>query len=62
MTGIERGRMSKMDKNGRVIPIESWGKSGILAHFWLKSGYFGHIFWDMDFEFVLPYIHINIKG
>ena len=33
------------------MPIESWG----------IFGYFGHIFWDMDFEFVLPTIHINIK-
>ena len=24
--------------------------------------YFGHIFWIMDFKFVLPTIHINIKG
>ena len=31
-------------KNGRVMPIESWGKSGVLAYFWLKIGYFGHIF------------------
>ena len=44
------------------MPIESWGKSGILAYFWLKIGYFGHIFWYMDFKFVLPVIHINIKG
>ena len=44
------------------MPIESWGKSGVLAYFWLKIGYFGHIFWDMDFKFVLPIIYINIKG
>ena len=31
-------------KNGRVMPIESWGKSGVLAYFWLKIGYVGHIF------------------
>ena len=48
--------------NGRVMPIESWGKSGVLAYFWLKIGYSGHIFWDMDFKFVLPIIYINIKG
>ena len=44
------------------MPIESWGKSGVLAYFWLKIGYVGHIFWDMDFKFVLPTIVINIKG
>ena len=49
-------------KNGRVMPIESWGKSGVLAYFWLKIGYVGHIFWDMDFKFDLPTIHINIKA
>ena len=27
-------------KNGRVISIESWGKSGVLAYLWLKNGYF----------------------
>ena len=43
------------------MPIERWGKSGLLAYFWLKLGYFGHIFIDMDFKFVLPTIHINIK-
>ena len=51
-------------KNGRVMPIESWGKSGVLAYFWLKIGYSDHIFWDMDFKlFVLPiiYIYINVK-
>ena len=26
------------------IPIQSWGKSGVLAYFALKIGYFGHIF------------------
>ena len=31
------------------MPIQSWGKNGALA-------YFGHIFWDMDFKFVLPII------
>ena len=49
-------------KNGRVIPIQSWDKSGVLAYFGLKIGYFGHNFWDMDFKFVLPIIYINIKG
>ena len=42
--------------------IQSWGKSGVLAYFWLKICYFGHIFWDMDFKFVKPIIYINIKG
>ena len=31
------------------------GKGGVLA-------YFGHIFWDMGFKFVLPIIYTNIKG
>ena len=44
------------------MPIQSWGKSGVLAYFGLKIGYFGHVFWDIDFKFVLPTIHINIKG
>ena len=44
------------------MPIQSWGKSGVLAYFWLKIGYFGHMFWDMDLEFVLPIIYINING
>ena len=43
------------------MPFEKWGKSGVLAYFWLKIGYFGHIFWHMDFKFVLPTIVINIK-
>ena len=37
-------RCQKWMKNGRVMPIESWGESGVLAYFWLKIGYFGHIF------------------
>ena len=44
------------------MPIESWGKSGVLAYFWLKIDYSGHIFWYMDFKFVLPIIYINSKG
>ena len=31
-----------------------------LAYFGPKIGYFGHMFWDMDFKFVLPIIYINI--
>ena len=44
------------------MPIESRGKSGVLAYFGLKIGYFGYIFWDMDFKFVLPISYINSKG
>ena len=44
------------------MPIQSWGKSGVLAYFGPKIGYFGHIFWDVDSKFVLPVIYINIKG
>ena len=49
-------------KNGRVMPIQSLGKSGFLAYFGLKVGYFGHIYWDMDFKCVLSVIYINIEG
>ena len=43
-------------ENDRVIPIESWGKSGILAYFWLKIGY---IIWYMDqICFAKPFILI----
>ena len=44
------------------MPIESWGKSGVLAYFWLKIGNSGHIFEAMDFKCVLLAIHINIQG
>ena len=54
--------MSKSDKNGRVIPIQSWGKRVVLAYFGLEIGYFDYILWDMDFKIVLPIIYINIKG
>ena len=43
------------------MPIDCWGKSGVLAYFWLKIGYFGYFFWDMDFKFVLPIIYIKGK-
>ena len=32
-----------------------------MAYFGLKIGYFGNIYWDMDFKFVLPFIYINNK-
>ena len=59
--------MSKSKKNSSVMPIQSWGKSDDLAYlnFGMKIDYFGHIFWDKDFKFVLPtapIIYINIKG
>ena len=59
--GEKNGSKTETLKNGRVIPIQSWGKSGVLAYFGLKIGYFGHIYWDMDFKFVLPIIYINIE-
>ena len=31
-------------KNGRVMPILSWRKSGVLAYFEPKFSHFGHIF------------------
>ena len=46
---------------GWVMPIESWRKSGVLL-FRPKIFYSRHTLWDMDFKFVLPTIHINIKG
>ena len=33
------------------MPIESWGKSGVLAYFGPKISHFGHIFWNMDVKF-----------
>ena len=30
-------------KNYRVMPIQNWGKSGVLAYFGQQIGYFGHI-------------------
>ena len=44
------------------MPIQSWGKSGVQAYFGLKIGYFDHIYWDMDFNFVLPIMYTNIEG
>ena len=50
-------------KMAELMPNQSRGKSGVLAYFGLIIGSFGHIFWDMDFKFVLPIIYINIiKG
>ena len=50
-------------KNDRVLQIQNWGKSGVLAYFGPKIGHFGHIFKNnMDFKFVSPIIYINIKG
>ena len=43
------------------MPIQSWGKSGVLAYLGMKIVYFGHSFWDMDYKFVLPITYINIK-
>ena len=44
------------------MPIQSLGKSGILAYFGLKIGFSGHLKKDMDFKFVLSITGINIKG
>ena len=44
------------------MPIQSWGKSDVLAYFALKIGYLDHIFWHMDFKIVLPLIYININS
>ena len=45
-------------ENIRAMPIQSWGKSGMLVYFVPKIG---HIFWDMDFKFVFPIIFIDIN-
>ena len=44
------------------MPIQKMGESGILAYFEPKVCHFGHIFWDMDFKFVLPIINIDIDS
>ena len=44
------------------MPIQSWGKSGVLTFFGQKICYFGHVFWGMDFNFFKNIIHIDIKG
>ena len=43
------------------MPIKSCGKSGALAYFGLKIGYFGHIYWDMDSKIVLLIIYNDIN-
>ena len=50
------GKHQNRIKNGRVMPIQSWGKSGFLAYFGPKIGHFGLIFGDIDFKFVLPIV------
>ena len=41
-------------------PLEGVAPKWQLAYFGPRIGYYGHIFWDMDFKFVLPIIYINI--
>ena len=36
------------------MPIQCWGKIGVLA-------YFSHLFWDSHIKFVFPIIYININ-
>ena len=43
-------------------PSKVGAKAGVLAYFGLRIGYFGHIYRDMDFKFVLTIIYINIKS
>ena len=43
------------------MPNQSWCKSGVLAYFGPQISHSGHIFWDMNFKFVLPIISIYIK-
>ena len=43
------------------MPIQSWGKSGVLAYFELKIGCFGHFFEIWTSIFFSPIININIK-
>ena len=44
------------------MPIQSWGKSGVLAFFGPKISNFGHIFWDMDFKLFCPSFPIILRG
>ena len=48
-------------KNARVMPNIRLHTKLQLAYFRANVGYFGHIFWDIDFEFVLPSIFIKIS-
>ena len=47
-------------RNGRVMPMQSKGRNGVLAFFVPKISHFDHIYGDMDFTFVLPIIFIDI--
>ena len=54
-------RQNRM-KNDQVMAIQTLAKSGRAANFEPISGYFGHIFKDRDFIFVLPIITIKSDG
>ena len=47
-------------KNDRVMPNKGRVPKWQLAYFRPNVGYFGHIFRDIDFKFVLPIIYIKI--
>ena len=45
----------------KLRPLEGIGlQKWWLAHFGPNISYFGQMFWDLDFKFVLPIIYINI--
>ena len=45
-----------------IFPLEGRALKWDLAYFGPRVGYFGHIFWDISFKFVLPIIYIKIDG
>ena len=49
-------------KNGRVMPTENWGKSGVLAFFLAENWLIWPHFLRYGRQFFLPFIHINLKS
>ena len=42
-----------------LLPLKGMAPKWQLVHFGRKIGYFGHMFLDMDFKFVLPIIYVH---
>ena len=49
-------------KMTEIFPLEGRAPKWQLAYFRPKVGYFGQMFWDMDFKFVLPIIYHENDG
>ena len=49
-------------KMAELCPLESRMPKWQLAYFWANGGHVGNIFWDINFQFVLPVIYIKIEG